>query len=226
MLPAIAYPDPMHAIPASDRAVSINHNGGPPDDEIVVSLDAAKEVKRTAEFLAWLFENDPVLILATRGKPKARALRKLTAFCCRKRIKLEELAEILGMNRKTVGEDQKAVEEWAFRNDALEKRLEHISEAAYHVVSVNPDAAISEMLEEQEVDVALARLARECRAAEREAREAADRLAAKRRISNAPKAPAPEALQTLPPELREKVARLWKLEPASASNQAIIKSKP
>ena len=142
----------------------------PPED--MSTARAARIILQAAEYLEFQFGDLLKKILAARKGKRPMSFRKVLCHALRGVVRLEDLAAVLDMNRKTVGEDQQRPLKWAEEDDAFDRELEHVSQAVnFHVIT---DKTLFEerLAHWTEQDVNLRKLEKQQKEHERAAREA------------------------------------------------------
>lgn len=166
----------------------IGHNGGPPTDlgEFDRDFISARLIQRGAEFVQFTFRHVQGLenLLVKRKGSRAMAYRHVLAYALRGLMPIDSMARILGLNRKTLGENMRRPEVWA-NHDSEEGRrmdaaLEDLCEATYRYAKLDPGEVDSLVTHFVKMDRDLRRIEAECRAAALAADRAADALEAKK----------------------------------------------
>lgn len=95
---------------------------------------AATIILYGAEYLNANFgELLPKLLVARKGK-RFMGWRKVLVYCLKGHVLREDLATLLDMNSKTVGEDQQRPALWADEDEEFDEDLEHISQGMHHTI--------------------------------------------------------------------------------------------
>ena len=120
------------------RAV-IGGNNPPPDADLLF-IDA-RIVERAALYLQFLFPRHGLeSMLAKRKCGAALGFRRVLCNSLRGLVQTDNLAAVLGLNRKTVSEDQQSVDVWADADDVFAELMDHVRAAILGTVSVDAEA--------------------------------------------------------------------------------------
>lgn len=103
----------------------IGHNNPPPDIDFI----DLRIVYETARYLQWKFGGLDDLMLKRSGGRRAMGFRKLMCSALRGVVPRDSLARILGINSKTMGEDQQRPDVWAEDDEGFAIQNEHLRQA-------------------------------------------------------------------------------------------------
>lgn len=107
----------------------------PPADDDLLFIDA-RIVHKAAEYIQFQFAGLDALLTKRKDK-RAMGYRKVLEYCLRGIVSNDHLSRILGINRKTIGEDQQRPERWAEIDDEFAEDIEHVRLAIIGHVSLN-----------------------------------------------------------------------------------------
>ncbi len=124
----------MENLEAENPRARIGGNNPPPDDDLLF-IDA-RIVMKAAEYIQFQFQGLDALLTKRKDK-RAMGYRKVLEYCLKGLVSNDHLSRILGINRKTIGEDQQRPERWAEADDEFAEDIEHVRLAIIGHVSVN-----------------------------------------------------------------------------------------
>lgn len=103
----------------------LGHNSPPPDIDFI----DLRIVYETARYLQWKFGGLDDLMLKRSGGRRAMGFRKIMCSALRGVVPRDSLAKILGINSKTMGEDQQRPDVWAEDDEGFAIQNEHLRQA-------------------------------------------------------------------------------------------------
>lgn len=167
-------------------AATIGHNGGPPfdddEDDKDTSPPTIEEARIVALAIRYLqFKTGLDDFLTKRKGGLLMGWRLALANCLKDRVRQNSLRQLLGFNRKTMGENQQCADRWAEYDEAhgtgeFGNMMASLREAIIADSFVDPVAMSSRLKEFVKLDPDLRRLERirrECEAAAKDAAQAA-----------------------------------------------------